>query len=697
MNSTDHKNAVLPLRVASLLSLACLWLVSSLAAQVTVNGAGGANGIQMTQGTALGASGTQVSIFAMAGSVQRGEINNGGGAGPQLIAIWPCSSAGCIPYANSTTYAEAGLPMGSQGLPLLAGPTPGIPQWGALPTSSFQFLDLQANALATEVANSSTAATTLNELVVFVTVSGGSVATTPTTTPTQGVEGICVASCGLSGTYAVAQIAREGIATCAFDSGGTTAGDYVQASTIMVGKCADVGSTYPINGNQVLGRVLASGSGSVLMVLYPPGTGVSTLPLTTLGDTLYGGASGVGTRLAGNTTSTKNFLVQTGTGTVSAVPAWGTIAVGDVPTLNQNTTGTSGGLTGTPAITVGAVTGTSWNGNTWASGNGTLSIAAGKTLTSSNTMNVAKQAGVAGGIPWYDTTTSQSASALLAANAIMFGGGSAAAPGTGNADFTIDGTAHTLLSGANGLVDLSAITATTGFKVPIHTTNTATAAGVIDYDSTNGAFHGGNLGADALFMMATSGITANLLLKSGSATRGTDVSSSITDSGTFITSTELSQFGNTTQLTVDSGSITATTAATATTVFTLPTFKANAKYSIHCSGTTTQANAGAGIGIAIVFGTTGPTASELHATVATSLTAMNAGATQLSSGNVNNTTAAAIYSSTSGTVTTQLPWSVDGSIEVGATPPASSVIGFFTGNASDGVVVKRDSYCTLMP
>jgi hypothetical protein len=58
-----------------------------------------------------------------------------------------------------------------------------------------------------------------------------------------------------------------------------------------------------------------------------------TSPMSALGDVIYGGASGVATRLAGNTTSTKNFLVQTGTGSVSAAPSWGTIAAGDVPNL----------------------------------------------------------------------------------------------------------------------------------------------------------------------------------------------------------------------------------------------------------------------------------------------------------------------------------------------------------------------------
>lgn len=42
----------------------------------------------------------------------------------------------------------------------------------------------------------------------------------------------------------------------------------------------------------------------------------------------------------------------------AGAPAFRAIASGDIPTLNQNTSGTAGGLTGTPSITVGTVTAT---------------------------------------------------------------------------------------------------------------------------------------------------------------------------------------------------------------------------------------------------------------------------------------------------------------------------------------------------
>lgn len=63
------------------------------------------------------------------------------------------------------------------------------------------------------------------------------------------------------------------------------------------------------------------------------------------------------------------------------------------------------------------------------------------------------------------------------------------------ADF-IFGT-HTLSVATTAIFDLSAATGTAAFKVPSITTNTASAAGVIDYDSTNSNYHAYS-GADSL-------------------------------------------------------------------------------------------------------------------------------------------------------------------------------------------------------
>lgn len=54
-------------------------------------------------------------------------------------------------------------------------------------------------------------------------------------------------------------------------------------------------------------------------------------PVTALGDMIYGSAAFTNSRLAGNATTAKQFLTQTGTGAASAAPAWAAIAAGDLP------------------------------------------------------------------------------------------------------------------------------------------------------------------------------------------------------------------------------------------------------------------------------------------------------------------------------------------------------------------------------
>ena len=76
------------------------------------------------------------------------------------------------------------------------------------------------------------------------------------------------------------------------------------------------------------------------------GTGVSSY---TLGDTLYSSATNTLAKLAGNTTTTKKVLTQTGTGSASAAPVWDTVSSGDIvglgtmATQNANNVAISGG------------------------------------------------------------------------------------------------------------------------------------------------------------------------------------------------------------------------------------------------------------------------------------------------------------------------------------------------------------------
>lgn len=61
----------------------------------------------------------------------------------------------------------------------------------------------------------------------------------------------------------------------------------------------------------------------------------SLSPSTTLGDLTYRGA-GSNTRLPGNTTATKQYLSQTGTGAASAAPVWSAITESDVANLTSD-------------------------------------------------------------------------------------------------------------------------------------------------------------------------------------------------------------------------------------------------------------------------------------------------------------------------------------------------------------------------
>lgn len=111
------------------------------------------------------------------------------------------------------------------------------------------------------------------------------------------------------------------------------------------------------------------------------GTGQSTAtaafdalnPMTTLGDMIYEGTGPTAVRLAGNTSTTKQYLSQTGTGTVSAAPAWSQIVLNDIstvsvssPTTNQvlqyngtnwvNATLSGSGITSLNGLTAGTQT-----------------------------------------------------------------------------------------------------------------------------------------------------------------------------------------------------------------------------------------------------------------------------------------------------------------------------------------------------
>lgn len=173
------------------------------------------------------------------------------------------------------------------------------------------------------------------------------------------------------------------------------------------------------------------------------GTGASTQttafdnlsPLTTLGDTIFhNGTDNV--RLAGNTTTTKQYLSQTGTGAVSAAPAWSAIAGSDVTgaaltkTDDTNVTLTLGGTPGTALLRAASLT-LGWTGTLAVDrgGSGRASATAYMPLAGGTTTTGAHQS-VAAGTTTGQPLTYQGAAALPTFAALNLAGGANVVTGT---------------------------------------------------------------------------------------------------------------------------------------------------------------------------------------------------------------------------------------------------------------------------
>jgi hypothetical protein len=251
----------------------------------------------------------------------------------------------------------------------------------------------------------------------------------------------------------------------------------------------------------------------------------------------------------------------------------------------------------------------------------------------------------------------------LAANAIVYSGGPAAAP----LGLTMSATARfPLLSGASAAPTWATI------QYP----SSVTQWGIM-YASSSTA------------LASTSALTANALIKAGSSAAPS--ASSIVDNATFVKTSEIVKGGNTQLLTSNSSGVTATTPGT--TIFTWGALPVSTNFSFHCAGTYSQATAANTVGIAVQGATNAPTRidawGELHTT--------NTGtSSQGSLANLTSTTATSVLSGSPGVVSTTYQWTFDGTVQVGASATTLNIL-FYTGSASDAVTVLAGSYCTLMP
>ena len=129
----------------------------------------------------------------------------------------------------------------------------------------------------------------------------------------------------------------SGTARMSIDSGGTVN----VVANLTVG--TTIAATSTISASGLAGSLLSSANPLALGTVGPgtsaipsrqdhvhPTTGLMANPMTTLGDVIYGGASGTPTRLAGDTSNANRFLRSVSSGGVAAAPSWQAIAVADV-------------------------------------------------------------------------------------------------------------------------------------------------------------------------------------------------------------------------------------------------------------------------------------------------------------------------------------------------------------------------------
>ena len=120
-------------------------------------------------------------------------------------------------------------------------------------------------------------------------------------------------------------------------------------------------SALSLPGSQVTGNIAGNAANVTgVVAIANGGTGQITAnagfnalsPMTTLGDITYEDATPKAVRLAGNITTTRQFLSQTGTGAISAAPIWAALSSSDIPNNAANTTGTASNITATTNSTL---------------------------------------------------------------------------------------------------------------------------------------------------------------------------------------------------------------------------------------------------------------------------------------------------------------------------------------------------------
>lgn len=242
--------------------------------------------------------------------------------------------------------------------------------------------------------------------------------------------------------------------TIAATLGGTgvntvTTGDLLYGSATNTWSKLAAGSAYKslvmnAGGTNVEWNAVALNQTGAVSGALPATNGGTGLNAYTLGDTVYSSAANTLSALAGNTTTTKKFLTQTGTGSVSAAPTWDVVNGSDV---NGNISGQAGSVAN--ALTAGTyLTGSSFDGSvarTWT-----------VDATSANTASKVVARDSSGNFSAGTITATLSGAATSATTATNLAGGAANRiayqTGTGTTDFI------TAASGTNYILNFNGST-----------------------------------------------------------------------------------------------------------------------------------------------------------------------------------------------------------------------------------------------
>jgi hypothetical protein len=395
----------------------------------------------------------------------------------------------------------------------------------------------------------------------------------------------------------------------------TVAGQTISVSGTIAATLGGTGTSTVATGDLLYGSgtntwgKLAAGAGYKSLVMNSGGTNVEwnavalnqsgavsgSLPATnggtglnsyTLGDTVYSSAANTLSALAGNTTTTKKFLTQTGTGAASAAPAWGTISGSDV---SGNISGSAGSVAN--ALTLGTyLTGTSFNGS--------AAVTATVDATSANTASKIVARDSSGNFSAGTITATLSGSATSAttatnvaggaANRIVYNTGSgttsfATAPSSSNTYFYWNGSAFAWGAITSGTVTsitagsyLTGGTITTSGTIAVDATSANTASKVVARDAS-GNFSAGTITAtlSGNATTATSATTAGSVtnaLTIGTGLSGTSYngSAAVTIANTGVTSnvagTGISVSGSTGAVTITNSGVTSAAAGTGVSV-----------------------------------------------------------------------------------------------------------------------------------